>query len=271
MRQQTRSRIADGLDRARLLRPAERLREEWLTRRAHDRRACGPDGMPLPPPRLRLLVDGRSADAGHFLRVGRQLHTGILGAVATAGRSVADLGAVLDFGCGCGRVARHWGASGPEVHGCDYNPVLVDWCARNLCSLRSARNELEPPLPHVSGSFDLIYALSVFTHLDAELQGTWLDEYRRLLAPGGLLVLTVLGGAVAHRLDPAERRRFEAGEMVVQRPRLSGRNLCSVYHPRAYVEDTLLAGFDAVRPVDLGSPELPIAQSAYVARLAGRA
>ena len=54
--------------------------------------------------------------------------------------------------------------------------------------------------------------------------------------------------------------------MVVQRPRLAGRNLCSVYHPRAYVEGTLLAGWDDVRQFDLGSPELPIWQSAYIAR-----
>ncbi len=75
------------------------------------------------------------------------------------------------------RVARHWAAvPGPEVHGCDYNPELVEWCASNLCSLRGDfRNELAPPLPYVSGSFDLIYALSVFTHLDDALQRAWLD------------------------------------------------------------------------------------------------
>jgi SAM-dependent methyltransferase len=269
MRQQTRSRIADGLDRAHLLRPAERLREEWLTRRVDERLACGPDGMPVPPPRMRLLVDGRSADGGHFLRIGRQLFEGIRGGVEAMGRAPEELGAVLDFGCGCGRVARHWSAlSGPELHGCDYNPALVDWCAANLCRLRAFRNELAPPLPHVSASFDLIYALSVFTHLDRELQSAWLEEYRRLLAPGGLLVVSVLGAGVAGRLGSEERRRFEAGEMVVQRPRLAGRNLCTVYHPRAYVEGTLLAGFEDVRGFDLGSPRLPISQSAYVCRRA---
>lgn len=267
MRPQTRSRIADGLERAHLLRPAERLREEWLTHRVDERLACGPDGMPLPPPRLRLLVDGRCADGGHFLRVGRQMFEGIRGGVAAMGREPEELGAVLDFGCGCGRVARHWGSRrGPEVHGCDYNQALVDWCAANLCHLRVARNDLAPPLSHVSGSFDLIYALSVFTHLDAELQRAWLEEYRRLLAPGGLFVVSVLGATVAPRLGDEERRRFEAGEMVVQRPRMAGRNLCTVYHPRAYVERTLLAGFEDVQTFELGSPDLPIWQTGYIAR-----
>ncbi len=263
----TRNRIADGLDRARLLLPAERLREEWLVRRVEERLACGPDGMPLPPPRLRLLVDGRSADAGHFLRIGRQMFTGIGAAAAAMGRPLANLGAVLDFGCGCGRVARHWSSvDGPEVHGCDYNSALVEWCAGNLCFLRVDRNQLAPPLPQVSGSFDLIYALSVFTHLDAELQRAWLDEYRRLLAPGGLLMISLLGEQFAGRLNPEERSQFDRGEMVVERPRLSGRNLCSVFHPRSYVQNDLLGDWDDVRPFELGSADLPIAQSGYVAR-----
>jgi SAM-dependent methyltransferase len=219
--------------------------------------------------RLRLLVDGRSADGGHFLRIGRQMFGGIRAAVADMGRAPEELDAVLDCDCGCGRVARHWAAlAGPEIHGCDCNMALVGWCAANLCFLRVARNELAPPLPHVSGSFDLFYALSVFTHLDAELQRAWLEEYRRLLAPRGLLVVSILGATVAQRLGPEERHRFEAGEMVVQRPRMAGRNLCTVYHPRAYAEGTLLAGFEDVRTFELGSRELPIWQTAYIARRA---
>jgi SAM-dependent methyltransferase len=268
MRQQTRSRIADGLDRTRLLRPAERLREEWLARRAGEGGdSLGSDGLPIPPPRLRLLVDGRSGDAGAFLRVGAQMCESIRGAVAESGTTVGAMRAVLDFGCGCGRVARHWaGVEGPEVYGCDYNPALVAWCAENLEEVRVARNGLAPPTPYVTGSFDLVYALSVFSHLDEPLQHAWVVEFKRLLRPGGLLVLSVLGERLRHRLDVEERRRFDRGEMVVQRPRMAGRNLCSVYHPRSYVTGTLLEGFAEVRGFDLGSPAQPILQDAYVAR-----
>ena len=267
MRQQTRSRIADGLDRARLLGPVERLREGWLAFRAQEPDPDFADGLPLPPPRLRLLVDGRSGDAGLFLRVGAQLCESIQGAVAESGKPAAEMRAVLDFGCGCGRVARHWqGVEGPEVHGCDYNPVLVAWCMANLPHVRALRNELEPPAPYVSGSFDLIYALSVFSHLDEQCQRAWLEEFQRLLRPGGLLVLSVLGEKLRHRLDDRERRRFDGGEMVVQRPRRAGSNLCTVYHPHSYVTGSLLAGFADVRRFDLGSPELPIDQDGYVAR-----
>lgn len=276
-----RSRIADGLDRTRLLGPAERLREGWLSLRAHDYEPTAPDGLSLPPPRLRLLVDGRSGDAGAFLSVGAQMCESIRDAVAGAGNPVSGMLAVLDFGCGCGRVARHWRSSfvgsapikderrpaeGPEIYGCDYNRELVDWCAANLPGARVTRNELAPPLPYVTGSFDLIYALSVFSHLDEPLQRAWLAEFRRLLRPGGLLVLSVLGEHMRHRLSAEERSRFDRGELVVQRPRMAGRNLCTVYHPHPYVTGTLLAGFSEVRRFDLGSARQPILQDAYLAR-----
>ncbi|HET9198016.1 MAG TPA: class I SAM-dependent methyltransferase [Solirubrobacterales bacterium] len=267
MRQQTRSRIADGLERTYLLRPAERLREGWLTHRVHEREATGPDGLPVPPPRLRLLVDGRTGDAQAFLRLGAQMCDSIQGALAAAGTPVERMRAILDFGCGCGRVARHWPRdAGLEVYGCDYNPDLVAWCTANLPGVRATVNQLAPPTPYVTGSFDLIYALSVFSHLDAVLQRGWLAEFRRLLRPGGLLVVSVLGERMRHRLSVEEQRRFDCGELVVQRPRMAGRNLCTVYHPRPCVE-TLLADFAEVRRFDLGSAAQPVLQDAYLARV----
>jgi SAM-dependent methyltransferase len=156
MRQQTRSRIADGLDRTRLLVPAERLREGWLTLRVQEQEATGPDGLPVPPSRLRLLVDGRTGDGDAFLRLGAQMCDSIRGAAAEAGAPVERMRAILDFGCGCGRVARHWATvAGPEVYRCDYNPDLVAWCTATLPNLRATRNTLAPPTPYVAGSFDL--------------------------------------------------------------------------------------------------------------------
>ena len=263
-----RSRIADGLDRTRLLGPAERLREGWLTLCAQDEVTTTADGLLLPPPRLRLLVEGRTSDTDSFLWLGSQMCDSIQAAVAAAGAPVEQMRAILDFGCGCGRVARHWAAvEGPEVYGCDYNPELLAWCAENLPHMRTARNELAPPTPYVSGSFDLIYAFSVFTHLDEGLQSDWLAEFRRLLRPGGILILSVLSDRVRYRLDRGEQQRFDRGEMIVRRPRMSGRNLCTVYHPAPYVTGTLLADFAEVRHFDLGSPERPIHQDAYLARV----
>ena len=267
MKQQTRSRVATGLERVGLLRPAARLRESWLAARAGGRQEAGPDGLPLPPPRLRLLVDGRSADADHFVRIGERMAASIHSAVAAADTPPEELGAVLDFGCGCGRVARHWASiEGPEIHGCDYNGDLVEWCDGNLPFVRAKRNALEPPAPYPDARFDLIYALSVLSHLSEPLQRAWIAEFRRLLRPGGLLVISVLGESVRDRLTDDEQVRFARGELVVERPRMSGRNVCTAYHPRDFVTGKLLADFDGVEPFDLGSAEMVLRQDAYLAR-----
>ena len=119
------------------------------------------------------------------------------------------------------------------MHGCDYNGELVEWCGANLPFLRATVNGLKPPLPYVGGSFDLVYALSVFTHLHEDLQRGWRDELHRVLAPGGLLLVTTHGRSYLPRLSDADRTRFERGEQVVQGAEFLGENLCITYHPEA--------------------------------------
>jgi SAM-dependent methyltransferase len=102
---------------------------------------------------------------------------------------------VLDFGCGAGRVLRHFLAEGSstELWGCDIDGPSVAWLVDNMSpAVRSFRNGPEPPLPLPDGYFDLVWAASVFTHLTDDWSA-WLSELRRILAPGGLLVASFLG------------------------------------------------------------------------------
>src|SRR5215210_6063682 len=122
---------ATAVSRATALRPLARLREEAMALREPAPSDPAPGGIPLPPARLRVLVTRQDSDG--FVRSGAREAATIRRVVAGAGFELDSLGAILDFGCGCGRVARHWaGLEGPEIHGCDYNPRLVDWTARNL-------------------------------------------------------------------------------------------------------------------------------------------
>ena len=61
------------------------------------------DGIPTPPPTLIQLVAGTS-DLDHFLSLGR---AGADTVTAAFDRTEIRAGRTLDFGCGCGRVARH--------------------------------------------------------------------------------------------------------------------------------------------------------------------
>jgi SAM-dependent methyltransferase len=194
-------------------------------------------GPPLPPRRLMVRVAG-TADPDWFLRSGRAAYDAIASQVP-----MGELQSVLDFGCGCGRVTRYWHAHAASVSGTDVSADAIAWCRRNLPFATFAQNRLEPPLPFADASFDLVYALSVLTHLTAELQVAWRDELRRVLRQGGRLLVTTHGRAYLPRLEPAERQRFERGELVVRWGDLPGTNLCSAYHPEQYLRETLAQGF----------------------------
>jgi SAM-dependent methyltransferase len=102
---------------------------------------------------------------------------------------------VLDWGCGCGRVARHWErhTGSIDLYGCDINAQLVNWCKENIPFGSFTRSELIPPLPFPDNYFDVIYGISVFTHLLFETQYLWMAEIWRLLKPGGMAILTAQG------------------------------------------------------------------------------
>jgi SAM-dependent methyltransferase len=145
-----------------------------------------------------FLVSG----ATDFQRIDRAI-------LAVAGRHLAQSGRVLDWGVGCGRVARHF----PRAHafaltGCDIDADNVGWCAAHLPG-RYLGCTIEPPLPFADHSFDVIYGVSVFTHLREALQSRWLAELARIAAPGAIVAVSVHGRSAIDfsRLAPAEYQR----------------------------------------------------------------
>jgi predicted TPR repeat methyltransferase len=239
------------MDRLRLARPAVRAYEFALAARSSlaRRRTVADDGLPLPPATLRTQVGPLHADPQFFLRSGRGDADLVSELLAEAGSPVEDLGALLDWGCGCGRVLRHWSSLPPRrVAGCDINLKMVEWCARNLPFADVAVTQLTPPVPYDDSSFDLVYAFSVFTHLPEDLQHKWMRESERILTDRGFLLLSTLGEHYASldRLSGDERARFRAGELVVLYEHSAGTSLCSAYHPPQYVHETLAHGFDVV-------------------------
>lgn len=241
------------LERLHLLRPAYRAYETLRSFGTDSSQTTGE--LPLPPRRLMVRVAG-TPDADWFLESGRVSADTVSEAAARHGRPLEEVGSLLDFGCGCGRVTRWWRELEAEVHGSDADAGAVEWCRANLRFGRFAVNELAPPLSYGESSFDLVYAFSVLTHLTEELQGPWMEELRRVLRPEGLLVLSTHGERYRERLSAAERVRFDAGDLVVRWGAVAGTNLCTTFHPRAYLE-RLADGFDLLEHVPEGATGNP--------------
>ncbi len=147
----------------------------------------------MPPRRLRVRVGAPGVK--QFLDAGQHAHA-LEGALRTVGQSFADGGAVLDFGCGAARVLAHVQAlasDGAELAGCDIDEEAIAWSARHHTGVRWSVSRFRPPLPYDDGHFRIVYSISVFTHLDEFSQDAWLEEVRRVLAPGGVALLSVCG------------------------------------------------------------------------------
>jgi len=152
-----------------------------------------PEAIPIAPPELQRRVAGPGSDDANYEENGRLACESILELLppdwAWQGRRV------LDYGCGPGRVLRHLTRVAPqaELHGCDPHEPSIRWLQENSPERVVAFvNSEEPPLDRPDGFFDLIYVVSVFTHL-TDSWSRWLLELHRLLKPDGLLVSTFAG------------------------------------------------------------------------------
>ncbi|MGB6974491.1 MAG: class I SAM-dependent methyltransferase [Terracidiphilus sp.] len=99
---------------------------------------------------------------------------------------------VLDFACGAGRQLLHLTRLYPNVqaYACDIRADAMAHLQRLYPRANVYANKFDPPLKYEDGAFDLIYSVSVFSHLSEEDAKLWLTELRRVARPGGILCLT---------------------------------------------------------------------------------
>jgi SAM-dependent methyltransferase len=93
-------------------------------------------------------------------------------------------GVVLDCPTGEGALAQDMLREGFDVRCCDLYSELF-----RLDGVEIKRGDLSGTLPYCSGSFDYITSLDGLEHIDSPPQA--FREYRRLLKPGGHLILSV--------------------------------------------------------------------------------
>ena len=109
---------------------------------------------------------------------------------------------ILDLGCGTGRVLAHFHdeAALAEFHGCDIHAPTLEWLRANITMRAKLFLAPErPPLPVPDGHYDLIYALSVFTHITDEW-ADWLLDIHRMLSDEGVFICTFQGSGMRDQL-----------------------------------------------------------------------
>jgi len=156
--------------------------------------------VPLPPFEMRQLVG--PTDEAAFENPG---------GLPLFGLPAERFEHVLDFGCGCGRLARQMLQQVPRPRrytGFDLHAGMIRWCSMNLAPLAPGFSFLHHdvanagfnpgprkppflPMPAESGSISLLIALSVFTHTIQPHAEHYLREAARVLRPDGEMYATV--------------------------------------------------------------------------------
>lgn len=161
---------------------------DWL------RQVFGQDGLkafPVPPEPLQIRVTG--AAVGYFSAGGREVARQLEEVLEAYGVVFPERGRVHDFGSGPGRVLaqmalRH---SSTQFSASDIDAEAIAWCAEHMSQFgRFFVNQPAPPLPIADGELDLVYSISIFTHLPEDMQHAWLRELARVVKPGGFVLTT---------------------------------------------------------------------------------
>lgn len=150
--------------------------------------------LPTPPAELMARVVG-TRDPRVFHDSGLSDASNLAQELALGGFDPSRGGALLDFGCGCGRILRPLArlADSVELHGADVDAAAIAWNRAHLDFARFEQVPERPPLAYPDARFDAVLSFSVFSHLPEDLHFAWLRELQRITRPGAALVLTVQG------------------------------------------------------------------------------
>jgi SAM-dependent methyltransferase len=161
-----------------------------------------------------------------------------------AGVDLKTIHSLLDFGCGSGRYLIGWHLIAPHIalHGCDLNAILMSWAQKNLPDpIQCLRNNLMPPLPYQDNQFELIYLISVFTHLSLDVQKIWIQELKRILKVGGYILLTLHGELYVRNnflKSPEKIEEFMSrGFTENGSPSDEGANQYGTYHAPQFIDE----------------------------------
>ncbi len=95
---------------------------------------------------------------------------------------------VLDLGCGDGALTDRLAGAGAQPVGVEVAQAALDRARARHPGLPFELAPIDGPLPLADGAFDVVWSSEVIEHVADTAR--WLSEVRRVLVPGGRLLLT---------------------------------------------------------------------------------
>ncbi len=164
----------------------------------------------VPPSTLRLTSCGGPSEHSHLLTGINDLERLMQLWELYGDKPFEEIDGVLDFGVGCGRVLKWFALNLDEsrCHGMDVREACTNWLNENYPG-RYSHGSPHPPLDYPDNHFDLVYSLSVFSHLNYASNRAWLTELTRVCRPGGRIILSTHGTFALFVIANSEQHQIE--------------------------------------------------------------
>lgn len=171
------------------------------------------------------------------------------------GRPLLGMRSVLEFGAGFGRFTRHLAPLMPgRITASDVLPGTPEFL-RDTFGVKAFASSRVPGEIRFPERYDLVFVLSVFTHLPPKAWGDWLRTLEGALAPGGLLVFTVHNEPEVRALGVTFGADGTSYVTTSESPSVDGEQYGTTFTTRAWAEDAVRAA--------LGRPALAYAERAF--------
>jgi ubiquinone/menaquinone biosynthesis C-methylase UbiE len=169
---------------------------------------------PNPPEAVQTQFVGRSyedayTEAASFVRIVDEW------LIKHTKRGLGARSRVLDFGSGWGRITRLLLTQVPptSIYAVDVDPQMTALLNTTLPGVNALTVTALPPTVLADASIDSAVAFSVFSHLAPHAHEAWAAEFGRVVAPGGMVFITLMDAVFLSQIREA-KEQVAAGTAV---------------------------------------------------------
>ncbi len=160
---------------------------------------------------------------------------------------------ILEWGCGVARILRHVPKlvdKGTQIYGIDINEKMIKWDAENISDVQFSKSDYYPPTDFVDAKFDLIFAISVFTHIESDLQEKWFQEIMRITRQNGIFLFTTHGKKHEQNLLSKEQNLINENGALTINYKQKGHRMMGTYNRYENLNEIIKKYFDVLEYYD---------------------